>query len=91
MKQLPKLIKDWPPEWQEAFDERWAIMNIDGEIEKGKAKGLAEVSTRRAFMESQWRVWIFKCVNCHAVQKTYDRNDIPMCMTCRRLMSCDDE
>ena len=47
--ELPLLITNWPEEWQEAFEERAAIIEFDGELDREVAERRAEDRVREEY------------------------------------------
>ena len=45
---LPILVKDWPGDWKEIFEERAAIMEYDGNRPRPEAERRAERCVREA-------------------------------------------
>jgi hypothetical protein len=45
---LPRLITQWPVEWRDAYQERAAHMEYDGNLERGQAERAAERDVRGA-------------------------------------------
>jgi len=43
---LPSNVADWPEEYKEIYDERAAIMEFDGEIDRQEAEIQAEAQVR---------------------------------------------
>lgn len=46
---LPANLVEWPEEWQEAFDERAAIMQFEGKLDLVQAERRAEEVVREMF------------------------------------------
>lgn len=47
--ELPADIDDWPAEWREEFEERAAIMEFDGSLNRQEAEAWAETIVRAAY------------------------------------------
>jgi len=48
---LPHKVKEWPRIWLEAYDERAAIMEFEGELPRGDAEARAEADIRGTFWD----------------------------------------
>jgi hypothetical protein len=42
-------VASWPPEWREAYDERFAIMTVEGEVPADEAHRLTVECVKREF------------------------------------------
>ena len=50
---LPSDLSDWPEEWHESYEERAAIMEYDGELDRLEAEERAEEIVREAYRRQQ--------------------------------------
>lgn len=50
---LPRFIYDWPPLWQERFQERAAIIEFLGNLPRSMAEENAERDIRQQFQKEQ--------------------------------------
>lgn len=50
---LPASVLEWPIEWREAYEERVAIMQFDGQLEPAEAERRAETDCRTLFERYQ--------------------------------------
>ena len=46
---LPTYIGEWPEDWQEAFEERAAIMEYDGGLSRDESENEAEILIREEY------------------------------------------
>ena len=49
---LPDNIAHWPGEWREVVEERTAIMECDGGLERSEAEGRSEAIVRTMYARS---------------------------------------
>ena len=47
--ELPASIDDWPEDWREEYEERAAIMEYDGGLQREQAEQWAETIVRAAY------------------------------------------
>ena len=50
IKHLPDKISDWPPEWQENYEERAGIFEYDANMSREDAELKAEKTLRENFI-----------------------------------------